>query len=113
VSSQLRLAVACREESYLVEMVAEESGAGNESVLVTLNCQFASDELDRHVGGSGGVAVSASCQWWRERCGQNAFHLPVHAEGLILQLVRRHVGSWSVVSKVRTCLKLAQCEIGE
>lgn len=39
-------------------MVAEESGASNESVLVTLDCQVASDELDRHAGGSGGVAVS-------------------------------------------------------
>ena len=47
-------------------MVAEESRANNESVLVALNGQVASDELDRHVGGSGGVAVSASCQWWRE-----------------------------------------------
>lgn len=47
-------------------MVAEESGASNESVLVALYCQVASDELDRHVGGSGGVDVSASRQWWRE-----------------------------------------------
>ena len=49
----------CRGDSYLLEVVAEEQGPGDESALVALDLGVASEELDRHVRGSGGVVMSA------------------------------------------------------
>ena len=77
---------------YPLEMLAEESGASDESALVSLDFRAACQELDRHVRRSGNIVVSALGQRCENaRCGQADFHSPVQAEAIALQLVGRHV----------------------
>ena len=47
-----------RTNAYPLEMLAEETGASDEGVLVSLDFEVASEELDRYVGRFGGVVGS-------------------------------------------------------